>query len=219
MWTWINSGHFAQSSRNGIPVHHRETDVQEDHVRREPAGGRDCAAAIVGQPRLVAETRDRKLQHLRSIHVVFDDQHAKDAARGDRRPFGRRRGGRLPPRSADESPPRSLARPRTSDADLPFVHFHQPSRQRQPDAQPTGRALEHRLRLMEHVEYPREDVGGDSDPGIADAHDGLVGLLVGGEPDVPCTRRELHRVVQDIGEDLHQPRTITVDENRARRRL
>ena len=93
------------------------------------------------------------------------------------------------------------------------MHLHQPARQCQPDAQATGGAIENRFRLVEHVEHPREDVGGNSYPRIADPHDGLVGLLVGGEPDVPATRRELHRVVQDIGEDLHQPRAITVDKN------
>ena len=102
------------------------------------------------------------------------------------------------------------ARPRASDVDPPFVHLHQPPRQRQPDAQPAGRAFENRLRLLEHVEHPREDVGRDSDPRIADAHDRLTGLLVGGEPDVPATRRELHRVVENVREDLHQPRAIAI---------
>ena len=112
-----------------------------------------------------------------------------------------------------------LTRPRTSDVDLPFVHLHQPPRQRQPDAQATGRSFEDRFRLLEHVEHPREDVGGDSDPRIADAHDSLIGLLVGGEPDVSAARRELHRVVEDVRKDLHEPRAIAVDKDRRRRQV
>ena len=67
---------------------------------------------------------------------------------------------------------------------------------------------------MEHVEHPREDVGGDSHPRIADAHDRRRGLLVGGEPDVPARRREFHRVVENVRKDLHEPRAVTVDTNR-----
>ena len=69
----------SQRSRNGIAVHHRQANVQEDDVRCELFRSRDSGSAIVGQPGDVAETRHRQLQHLRSIQVVFDDQHAKGA--------------------------------------------------------------------------------------------------------------------------------------------
>ena len=73
------------------------------------------------------------------------------------------------------------------------------------------------VRLLEHLENPREDIGHDSDPRIADAHHSLSGLLVRGEPDLPATRRELHRIVENVRKDLHEPRAVTVDTNRRRR--
>ena len=72
---------------------------------------------------------------------------------------------------------------------------------------------------MEHVEHPREDIGRESHPRIADAHDSCAGVLFGGEPDVPARRREFHSVVEHIGKHLHEPRAVAVDTNRRRGQL
>ena len=91
------------------------------------------------------------------------------------------------------------------------MHLDETPRQRQPDAQASGRSFENRFRLLEHVEHPWEDVRCDPHPGIADAHDGLIGLLLSGKPDASATRRELHGVVESVREDLDQTRTIAID--------
>ena len=65
----------------------------------------------------------------------------------------------------------------------------------------------------------RGRTSGDARARIADAHDSLIRLQVGGEPDAAAWGRELHGVVQNIREDLVEPRAITVDPNRRGRRL
>ena len=119
----------SQRSRNGIAVHHRQANVQEDEVRCELSRSGDSGRAIVGQPGDVAEPRHRQFQHLRSIHVVLDDQHPKGGPRRDRRLFGRHacrdRHRRHWQTNFDLRP---LTSPRTSHVDLPFVHLHEPPR-------------------------------------------------------------------------------------------
>ena len=59
----------------------------------------------------------------------------------------------------------------------------------------------------------------DSDARIADAHDSLIGPHVCGEPDASATRSELHRVVEDVREDLYEPRAIPIHPDHRRGRF
>ena len=209
---------IPQGSRDRIAIHHWKPDVEENHVRRELPRESDGRGAIMGQPGDVPQTGHRHIEHLRGIQIVFDNEDAKVVPDRDRRLFVRDdfRVLRRPDWQTDFYLG-ALARPRASDIDPALVHLHQAPCERQSDAQAAGRPFESRLRLLEHIEHPREGVGGDSNTCIADAHHCLIGLLVRSKPDMPPARRELHRIVEDIRKDLHEARAIAINMDRRRR--
>ena len=67
----------SQSPRDGIAVHHRQADIQEDHVRCELRRDRNRGAAVMRDPGHVAQIRHRHVEHLGGIQIVLDDQDAK----------------------------------------------------------------------------------------------------------------------------------------------
>ena len=181
----------SQGSRDGIAVHHRQADVQEDHVRCELRRDRDCGAAVMGEPGDVAQMRHRHVEHLRGIQVVFDDQHAKVAPlpqpaavrpSATTRACGTAMIGRRISTSVPWPGPGLLIAIRPSCI----------STSRRASVNPMPRPPADRSRIGSacwNMSNTRgKDVGGDSDPRIADAHHRLIGLLVRGEPD--AARRE-----------------------------
>ena len=65
--------------------------------------------------------------------------------------------------------------------------------------------------LSEHRENGRHHVGGQSDPGIADAHVAVTAVGARLQPDRAARLGVLARVVQHVVDDLQQPRGIAVD--------
>ena len=212
--------HLAQPSRDGVAVDAGQPDVEEDHVGGELHRGRERRAAIVRPAGLVTQTGNRQFQHRRGVEVVLDDQHAKGTTTGRPGPFrGRRRRGLDGDDREANLHLGALPRAGAPDLDLAVLHLHEASRQGQSDAQAADRAFEDGLGLVEHLEDARESVGRDADAGIADADDGEIGVRFGGEPDVPGPWRELHGVLQDVGEDLHEPCAVAADDQGAGGRL
>ena len=169
---------------------------------------RDRGAAVVGDPGDVAEARHRQLEHLRGIHIVFDDQHAQVACLPPPAAVRRRRLPRPAPRVIGKRISTSVPWPRPGLRMSIRPSCISTSRRASVSPMPSPPLDRSRigLGLLEHVEDAGQDVRSDADAGIADAHDGLTGLLVRGEPDVAAARRELHRVVEDVRKDLHEPR-------------
>ena len=72
---------------------------------------------------------------------------------------------------------------------------------------PWDRSIEP-IDLREHVEDAIEHLGGDADPGIGDGYDGLGILSFGRQHDAAAAGHVLRGVIEQIGDDLSQPRRI-----------
>ena len=100
-------------------------------------------------------------------------------------------------------------------ADRPAVKLDQTLGQRQADAEAVAGSLAG-PGLHERLKDPRELRGRDPAARVTHADDRLVADRVQREPDLPARRRELRRVVEQVGDHLHQPDAIPLDRAPAR---
>ena len=96
-------------------------------------------------------------------------------------------------------------------ANCALVRFHQRFTDRQPETEPS----QCRSRsLLKCVEYLWQSFGLNPQPTICDLDMELpVGIVASGNGDLPAVRREFHRVVDQIPEDLLQPGRIGAEMN------
>ncbi len=96
------------------------------------------------------------------------------------------------------------ASPVALNGDGGAVQLGQVSGQRQADPQSPVRARGRAVPLAESIERVRQKIRRDSDPVVGDLKDGGVGLPRQPHVDVPPVRRELHRVRNQVGDNLLQ---------------
>src|SRR6185312_7643014 len=71
------------------------------------------------------------------------------------------------------------------------VQFHQPFREREPDAEASLRAFHAAIHLREELEDLVELLGRNSEAAVLDGHDDVFVLPLGSHADTPALRREL----------------------------
>ena len=87
------------------------------------------------------------------------------------------------------------------------------------DVQPQSKAAESTatrivIGLVEALEDIRPMLVGDPDPGVADGHLDVATATVNVDGDRPALRRILHRVLEQVAQDLVDPIAIRVDHQR-----
>src|SRR5215471_621253 len=97
------------------------------------------------------------------------------------------------------------------DPDAAAVELDQPFREREPEPGAVA-LLEADFRLLELLEDPLVVLGRDSRPGIRHGHEHLAVHPRRGDADVPARRRELHRVREQVEDDLAQAALVSVDQ-------
>ncbi len=101
--------------------------------------------------------------------------------------------------------------------DRSIVHLDQRLHERQADAETVARSLQRRIHLREHLEEIRQMLGGNADPVIAHADNRLLALVLDRQPDVTVLVGELASVVQQVADNLRQPRGIGMQVDLVRR--
>ena len=152
----------AQLARQRVAVHHGQADVENRDLRAEEVRHRQRLRGVAGDLHLVTGLRDDVGDHLRGVAVVVDDEDAPGAVARDP-PRGRIRrrasaGGR---RAAGSRTVNSLPRPApvAVRADRTSVQGGERSHERQPEPEPTLRAIGAARALHEHLEQVRQEVG------------------------------------------------------------
>ena len=134
-------------------------------------------------------------------------------------PAPRRRSAAVRPRQRGQGgqAERELAapsRPFAVGRDGPAVHLDQRLDQAEADPQPALRPVRAVLGLDEHLEDVGEHLGHDPDARVPDPHDGLAALSPGLQADQPPRLGVLDGVVQQVPEDLLQPRRVGLQQDR-----
>ena len=113
---------------------------------------------------------------------------------------------RRPPPGQDDAEQAPLPR-LALDLHPPAVQLGEAPHEREAEARPGVLAREPRVELREGLEELREVLCRDPGPGVADLEPDEPGLLVarGRELHGPARRRELHRVREEVHEDLPDP--------------
>jgi hypothetical protein len=88
--------------------------------------------------------------------------------------------------------------------DAAAMQLDQALDQGQAQAEATLRAVRRAFGLGEQVEHVRAQLGRDADPGIADDDKHAIGVDLGAQPDGAAGGCVLGRVVEQVGENLHQ---------------
>ena len=201
----VQRGRRRSSCATSITVHHRQADIQQDHFRRERVRHSQRRRTIVRQPRRVAQSRHQDPEHLGRIDVVVDDLDAQRPDDAPGRAFCFVRTARAAVVIGEPHLDfRPLADAAAAHFDPAIVHFNQPVRQRETDAQPAGRSLENVSFLVKHLEQMRQRIRRNANPGIAHADHRLTVTDLRGKGDPAAARRELHGVVQDVREYLDE---------------
>ena len=81
---------------------------------------------------------------------------------------------------------------------------------RQAHAESTLRAIDSPLTLLEEIEYPRQQFRGDALAVVPDLQDRLLAGGANRHLDLSVVRRVLERIVDEIGDDLLEPRFVRV---------
>jgi hypothetical protein len=90
------------------------------------------------------------------------------------------------------------------------VQRHEPPREREPDAEPALGALERALALREEVEDALEERGRNPEPVVAHLDDAFVAFSHGPTRRSPAFRGVLGGVVEQVEDDLREPRDVAV---------
>ena len=186
------------------------------------SGGRASACsspveAVGGLVHLVAGSARAGARSMsRRVVVVLDDQHPAPDAAG--RPVAaRRRAARAGAGRSGKRTVNALPRPGPSLAASmrAAVQIHEPLHQGEPDAEPGRRPVEPGLRP---ARTGRRSAGrrsaGIPAPVSATRQLGLAVPGLDGDRDPPAGRRELHRVAEEVGEDLLEPGLVGLDPRR-----
>src|SRR6185436_18368886 len=96
------------------------------------------------------------------------------------------------------------------------MHLGEALDQRKPDGQSAARACTGLVALDERLEQARMQVRRDSRPVVGDAQEDFVSLRSDDDADGAAARRELERIVEQVGYDLLDPRPVGIDPRRAR---
>ena len=138
--------------------------------------------------------------------VVVDTQHTKTPQLGQVHTRGGR--GRRPLGQSRGEPERAARSGDALDADRASHHLHESLGDREPQTRPSVPACRRAVGLRKGLEQPLAVLGRDADAGVGDrkANQGVViGLLdEGAVHDDFATLGELHRVADEIREDLPQ---------------
>jgi hypothetical protein len=90
------------------------------------------------------------------------------------------------------------------------MHLDQALDQPQTNAEPLPQAPRHGRDLGEHVEHLRQVLGGDADPGVGDGHQDILPLPFRPQLDLAAALGIFAGVIEEIQEDLGQPRRVAV---------
>ena len=144
----------------------------------------------------------------------FRGGHRQGRVRAGGREGGRTGGGQVHDEFAAQAPARAV---RLHPA---AVQLHQAAHQTQADAQAALRPLQRTVFLREQVEDVRQHFGVDAGTVVLHAHeDAILVPAFRREDDLPAVRGVLGGVVEQVGENLRQPRRIGVHINGFRREL
>ena len=219
----LASGQGAQRAGDLVPVHPGQTDVEQHDLRRADPRFFEGGGSIAGGPDLVPFLLQQELHRVARVGVVVDHENAPPASgavaagRAGRFLFQRFRSGSRLRRTRggkvyDELASLSGAAARGEDRSA--VELREPARQRQAQAEAALGPVERRRTLDEEIEDSFEVVGSDARPVVADAERDASVLPRRGDRDASPLRRELDRVVQQVGDHLSEPRGIGLDEER-----
>ena len=138
-----------------VSVQPSHADVEEDHLRLVLVDHRERAFAVVGNSRVSTHVLDEHCRRIRRILVIVDDQNSSfepafiGAPLGGSDQLGRRQ--RQLDNELATSPVSFTAAVETSS-----VKFHQPTREREADAQSGLRGAG--LSLREEIEHTRQQL-------------------------------------------------------------
>jgi len=99
------------------------------------------------------------------------------------------------------------------------VQRDQLTHQRQADAEPALGPIERPVDLGEEIEYVRNHLGRHADAVVDDTHDRLRRVGAERDDDAPAVGRVLGRVVDEVADDLREPRLISRHPDWIRRQL
>ena len=103
--------------------------------------------------------------------------------------------------------------------DRPVLHLDEPAHERQPDAEAAVRARERAIDLRKRIEDRREVLRRNPHARIAHAKRDEIVFARRGQRDPPAARRVFRRVVDQVRQDLRDPREIAAHVHRFRRHL
>ena len=166
---------------------------------------------VMGDLYLVAQNVEHHRQALRRVLVIVHNQDTPPGetdgvhvVRRDRL-RGFQPGG--PGQAHHELAP--LTRSRTLGFNAASVHLDQPLHQHQPDAEPALCAIQGEIDLHKHIKDSRQHLPGNAGAVIPDANSDPFVVAPGRHPDVPARTGVLGGIVQQVGEDLSQPRRVS----------
>ena len=203
---------FAQAGREVEPVHPRHQHVEDRDVERALLERGEAFLAGRRGGRLDSPSGQERGHQQEVRRVVVDDEGSAPRERSVPAQRGRRhvRHARLErhvERAALAGDATALGR------HGPAHQLGEPAADRESEARPAEPAAGRRVDLRERLEESIDPIGGDPDPGVADRHVerdavplGRLGLLdVDGDL---ALVGELHRVVQQVQQDLAEPARV-----------
>src|SRR5580704_6424972 len=98
--------------------------------------------------------------------------------------------------------------------DSPVVHLDQSLHDRQSDPETALRSVEGSVALNEQIEYPRQQLGRDSNTRVGYHDDGLLVLAAQLQTDFSARVGVLCRVGEHIGDALYESRVVAEDVQR-----
>ena len=195
-------GVAAKRPRHLVPVHPRQADIAEHHVRLELVGLLDALRSVEGHRNLVPAELQRVPQALGRVDVVFDHEHALLARRsGIHGEAGGRRGlNHLP---LDRQPYRELrAAPlaAASSFNPSAVQLDQALHQGEPEAQTASAAVQGLVRLCERLKQMWQHLRAHPYAAVANPDERLTSgqVVFDGDRSRPAWCGEFGRVLQQI---------------------
>src|SRR5256714_1570197 len=177
----------------------------------EPRGGAHGLRAVNRLVDFVPLVLEQQLEHLAGVVVVLDDQHAPaDWGRLGAAVAVPERRRHLHARQAhreDAAEPRA----RTVGRHRAPMQLGERPHQRQADPEAALRAVQRALALDEQAEDLRQHVAGDADALVLDPEHGIVALARRPHADGAAGRRVLHRVADEVQDDLLHAHGVGID--------
>jgi Putative transposase len=202
-----------------VPVHRRHGNVTHEHIRRVLRNHAQCLHCRLDCGDLSPALGQGHAQQLPSVGLVIYHERADavTSRHGDR-PSSVATSRSLPQRRDGQGhgKGRPLALAWACSRDVPPMHLHEFSHNRQAEPQ-TSMGWRHRaIGLAKSFEDDRQHFGANADADVSDANHDLRPHALDPNVHPAMPRRELHGVRQEIPEHLLQPLWIPADWTRCR---